>query len=138
MVKEQLARLAASRDAPCDIERWPYPHGQFQIVRPLNLVSQGWTVSGFCAHHHSVSSEYFESLQAHAVPLDEPTFPPVPYSAMALDNLRMAAQRLHRIPPGKPITISWIALHNQFWAGDTNPDRVTNSGRSSGLALKRF
>jgi len=40
---------------------------------------------------------------------------------------------LHRIPPGKPITISWAALHNQFGQGW---DRVDNFRRVFRVAMK--
>jgi hypothetical protein len=36
------------------------------------------------------------------------------HSAMALDMYCWMAQRLHRIPPGKPQFVPWTALQEQF------------------------
>jgi hypothetical protein len=44
-----------------------------------------------------LSLDYFESLQAHAVPLDERALAALSHSAMALDIYAWLAQRLHRI-----------------------------------------
>jgi hypothetical protein len=42
---------------------------------------------------------------------------------MALDIYSWLAQRLHRIEPGKPQTVSWLSLHGQFGQG-YNPERI--------------
>ena len=36
---------------------------------------------------------------------------------MALDVYAWLAQRLHRIPPGKPQQITWVAMYEQFGQG---------------------
>ena len=136
MVKEQLARLAAStmRLAILKDGRTLMVNSQivtaFEIWFPKDDRQRVlWpTIIQF-------SSEYFESLQAHAVPLDEAHISALCHSAMALDIYAWLAQRLHRIPPGKPITISWIALHNQFGQG-YNPDRVDKFRQVFRVALK--
>ena len=61
-----------------------------------------------------LSLDYFESLQRHAVPLDERAVAALSHSAMALDIYRWLAQRLHRVRPGKPAFIPWTALKDQF------------------------
>jgi replication initiator protein len=61
-----------------------------------------------------LSLDYFESLQRHAVPLDERAVAALSHSAMALDIYAWLAQRLHRITPGKPAFIPWAALKEQF------------------------
>jgi hypothetical protein len=38
-------------------------------------------------------------------------------SSMALDVYSWLAQRLHRVPPGRPQMITWAALHEQFGQG---------------------
>ena len=58
--------------------------------------------------------KYFESLQKHAVPLDERALAALSHSAMALDIYAWLAQRLHRIPHEKPQFITWAALKGQF------------------------
>src|SRR5271156_3184617 len=61
-----------------------------------------------------LSTEYFESLQKHAVPLNEADLGALAHSAMALDIYAWLAQRLHRIDPRKPAFIPWSALKEQF------------------------
>jgi Plasmid encoded RepA protein len=61
-----------------------------------------------------LSAEYFDSLQAHAVPLLEESVAALAHSAVALDIYAWLAQRLHRIKPEKPAFIPWAALKEQF------------------------
>lgn len=61
-----------------------------------------------------LSADYFESLQRHAVPLDERAVGALSHSAMALDVYAWLAQRLHRIPKGGRHFIAWALLHEQF------------------------
>jgi replication initiator protein len=61
-----------------------------------------------------LSLDYFESLQRHAVPLDERAIAALSHSAMGLDIYTWLAQRLHRVRPGKPAFIPWAALRDQF------------------------
>jgi hypothetical protein len=61
-----------------------------------------------------LSQEYFDSLSAHAVPLDERAISALAHSAMGLDVYSWLAQRLHRIEAGKPQFITWKSLKEQF------------------------
>jgi hypothetical protein len=61
-----------------------------------------------------LSTDYFESLTKHAVPLDEHAIRALANNAMALDAYAWLAQRLHRIAAGKPQFVSWVALKEQF------------------------
>jgi hypothetical protein len=61
-----------------------------------------------------LSLDYFESLTRYAVPLDERAIAALAHSATALDVYCWLAQRLHRIPDGKPQFVPWPALHEQF------------------------
>lgn len=63
------------------------------------------------------SSRYFEHLMEHAVPLDERALAALSHNAMALDIYAWLAQRLHRIPYGKPQFVSWKDLKEQFGYG---------------------
>jgi len=63
-----------------------------------------------------LSLDYFVSLQKHAVPLDERALAALAHSAMALDIYAWLAQRLHRVPHGKPQCVSWAAVKGQFGA----------------------
>jgi hypothetical protein len=61
-----------------------------------------------------LSSEYFESLKRHAVPLNEADLGALAHTAMGLDIYAWLAQRLHRIDHRKPAFIAWSALKEQF------------------------
>lgn len=61
-----------------------------------------------------LSHEYFDSLQKHAVPLNEADLAALAHTAMGLDIYAWLAQRLHRIDPRKPAFIPWTALKEQF------------------------
>ena len=61
-----------------------------------------------------LSLDYFESLQHHAVPLDERAVAALSHSAMGLDIYAWLAQRLHRVSPAKPAFIPWTAIKEQF------------------------
>jgi len=64
-----------------------------------------------------LSLDYWESLKAHAVPLDEDHIARLSHSALALDIYAWLANRLHRIPANRPVLVPWIALHAQFGQG---------------------
>jgi hypothetical protein len=83
-----------------------------------------------------LSLDYFESLKAHAVPLNEDHIARLSHSAMALDIYSWLAQRLHRIPINKPVKISWAALHGQFGQG-YNPARLDKFRQVFRVALKQ-
>jgi replication initiator protein len=61
-----------------------------------------------------LSHEYFESLQKHAIPLNEADLAALAHTAMGLDIYAWLAQRLHRVDPRKPAFIPWTALKEQF------------------------
>lgn len=64
-----------------------------------------------------LSLDYYDSLTRFAVPLDERAISALRDSAVALDVYCWLAQRLHRIPEGKPQVVPWAALHEQFGQG---------------------
>ena len=64
-----------------------------------------------------LSLDYFESLSRFAVPLDERAIAALSHSATGLDVYCWLAQRLHRIPVGKPQFVPWTALYDQFGQG---------------------
>jgi hypothetical protein len=61
-----------------------------------------------------LAPRYFDSLTKHAVPLDSRAVAALAHSALDLDVYTWLAQRLHRIPKGKPQTIAWQAIKSQF------------------------
>lgn len=64
-----------------------------------------------------LSEEYFQTLGQHAVPLDHRAVSALASSSMALDIYVWLAQRLHRVPTGKPQFVDWDSLHEQFGQG---------------------
>jgi hypothetical protein len=77
--------------------------------------------------HIDLSPEYFESLQRHAVPLDERALAALGHSAMALDIYSWLAQRLHRIPQGKDVFLPRAILKQQFGAGYARQDNFAHA-----------
>jgi hypothetical protein len=70
-----------------------------------------------------LSPSYFASLKDHAVPLDERAVAALSTSCMALDAYCWLAQRLHRVPSGRPLLVPWPALKLQFgWHYDRMVD----------------
>lgn len=114
--KEQLAALAAATvrlalgyDAGCvrqidtrfvsGMDLWLEKDDRQRVLWPTTLY---------------LSLDYYDSLTRHAVPLDERAIAALAHSATALDVYAWLAQRLHRVPPGKPQLVPWPALWDQF------------------------
>lgn len=115
MFKEQLSRLSVAlvrlamtrgeRAFQFDakivtaFELWPERDARQRVLWPATI---------------TLSREYFESLQKHAVPLREADLAALAHSAMALDLYAWLAQRLHRIELRHPVFVPWEALRQQF------------------------
>jgi hypothetical protein len=117
-LKDQLARLASSTVRMGIVEEGRTVQVNTQIVTAFDLwfpkqpdqrVLWPSTVR--------LSDEFFQSLGRHAVPLDHRAVAALAGSSMALDVYVWLAQRLHRVPPGKPQFISWAAAYDQFGQG---------------------
>ena len=86
-----------------------------------------------------LSEEYFNSVINHAVPLDERAIAGLSHSSMALDIYCWLAQRLHRIPKGKPQFIPWTALKDQFGQGVARMNHFkTNFRLAMGQVLTQY
>lgn len=123
-----LVRLATTRGSRAfqvnaqvvtAFELWPELDARQRVLWPSTI---------------QLSLEYFNSLQEHAVPLNEADLAALAHSAVALDLYAWLAQRLHRIKPVQPAFISWAALKQQF-----GPDfgRMDNFKRKFRLALRQ-
>ena len=116
MVKDQLSRLAASEIrlalAYGDQQaRQVNAHivGEFDLWFPKDARQRVlWPTTV------TLDPRYFDSLQRHAVPLDERAIAALSHSAMGLDIYAWLAQRLHRVGPGKLAFIPWSAIKEQF------------------------
>ena len=114
-IKDQLARLSASSVRLGFIRDGRALTVNSQIVTAFDL----W----FPKDHRQrvlwpstvrLSLDYFESLKAHAVPLDERALAALSHSAMALDLYAWLAQRLCRIPKPHRQFIAWPMVKDQF------------------------
>ena len=116
VVKDQLARLAASRvllgvmtgenraatmtiPIVSAFELWFQKDQNQRVLWPSTV---------------QLSEEYFTTLCAHAVPLDERAIANLSHSSMGLDLYAWLAQRLHRVPAQRPQFITWVSLKDQF------------------------
>ncbi len=117
-LKDQLARLASATIRMGVVEEGRAVQVNTQFVSSFDL----WF------HRKSdqrvlwpstvrLSAEYFQSLGKHAVPLDNRAVAVLSSSSMALDVYAWLAQRLHRVPPGRPQQITWLAMYEQFGQG---------------------
>ena len=116
--KDQLTRLSAST-MRLAVDRDGYSiQKNMHIVSEFTLWAERFEGERFLVPQHiSLSAEYFESLQAHAVPLDERAVAALAHSAMGLDVYMWLAQRLHRVDPQRGQFIPWAALYAQFGHG---------------------
>jgi hypothetical protein len=67
-----------------------------------------------------LSTEYFDDLMRHGVPLDMRAVRALAKTSLGLDLYTWLAQRLHRIPVGKPVFVPWggpNGLWTQFGHG---------------------
>ena len=114
-IKDQLARLAAS-----SIRLGMVQHGHAltintQIVTAFDI----WFPKDnqqrvLWPSTVKLSSEYFESLIKHAIPLDDRALAALSGNAMALDVYCWLAQRLWRINWGQKVFVPWSQLKSQF------------------------
>lgn len=117
-LKNQLARLASATVRMGVVEEGRAVQVNTQFVSAFDL----WFPKQddqrvLWPSNVRLSEEYFQSLGKHAVPLDHRAVAILASSSMALDVYAWLAQRLHRVPPGRPQLITWIALHEQFGQG---------------------
>lgn len=136
VVKDQLARLSAASIRLGVVRDGHALTVNTQIVSAFDIWFPKddrqrvlWPSTVQLAH------EYHQSLLLHAVPLDELHIAALSHSGLALDIYAWLAQRLHRIPVGKPSRVSWLALHSQFGQG-YDPERIDNFRRQFRVALK--
>jgi hypothetical protein len=140
-VKTQLARLSAADMtlgiAGGDAEgAGPASTNYLRVVRHFDLwLTKDENQRVLWPSVIDLSQDYFQSLMAFAVPLNETHIAALSHSALALDIYAWLAQRLHRIPVGKPARVSWAALHGQFGQG-YNPARIDKFRQVFRVALK--
>lgn len=114
-IKNQLARLAAS-SVSLSFETAPdrTRNSTTQIIKEFDL----WFPRDENQHiiwdsHLTLGTDYFESLQMHAVPLNPKHLGALSMNAMAIDIYSWLAHRLPRID-GKPVQLHWGVIKQQF------------------------
>lgn len=117
-LKDQLTRLAASTVRMGLVEEGRAVQVNTQIVSAFDL----WYPAEpdqrvLWPSTVRLSTEYFESLSRHAVPLDRRAVGALAASSLALDAYVWLAQRQHRVQPGKPQLVGWANLHDHFGQG---------------------
>jgi hypothetical protein len=135
MFKDQLSRLSVAvirlamtrgdrafqinSQVVTGFELWPELDDRQRVLWPTTI---------------RLSRDYFDSLQEHAVPLNEADLAALAHSALALDVYCWLAQRLRRVTPTKPVFVTWAALKDQF-----GPDygRMDNFKRIFRVALRQ-
>lgn len=128
-VKDQLARLSASSIRLGLIEAGRTRTVNSQIISAFDI----WFPKDdrqrvFWPSTVRLSLDYWESLQAHAVPLVESHIAALSHSGMALDVYAWLAQRLYRVPTGKPALVSWPLLQAQFGQDYARLDQFRDRG----------
>jgi hypothetical protein len=118
-LKEQLARLAAATVRLGVVQEGRAVQVNTQFVTAFDLWFPKKEDGQRLLWPSTVrlSEEYYQSLGQHAVPLDHRAVAALASSAMALDVYVWLAQRLHRVPAGKPQFVAWDSLHQQFGQG---------------------
>src|SRR5579883_1090034 len=117
-LKDQLARLAAATVRMGVVEEGRAVQVNTQFVSAFDLwFPKQADQRVLWPSTVRLSEEYFQSLGQHAVPLDHRAVAALASSSMALDIYVWLAQRLHRVPPGKPQFITWAAAYEQFGQG---------------------
>lgn len=117
-LKDQLARLAAATVRMGVVEEGRAIQVNTQFVSAFDLWFPKQADQRILwPSTVRLSEEYFQSLGQHAVPLDNRAVGALSSSSMALDIYVWLAQRLHRVPVGRPQFVAWALLHEQFGQG---------------------
>jgi hypothetical protein len=61
-----------------------------------------------------LTSDFFETLMAHSVPMDPRALAALRHSALALDTYTWLTHRLHRVGQKSGVKLSWANLREQF------------------------
>ena len=118
--REQLLRLSACNITILyNLESYS-AQVNAHIVDAFDLWEEAREGDGQAPKKIVLGPKYFESLLAHAVPLDERAIAALSHSVMALDLYAWLAQRLHRVDPQRGQFIHWPGLHEQFGQGYKN------------------
>jgi len=118
-VKDQLGRVAASQFTIGRIEKNGSGSTAYErIVKEMNVFfSKDDKQRILWPNNITLSTDYFNDLVEHAVPLDSYAIGLLKDSALELDLYAMLSERLHRIPFDKPQFVPWAGLYKQYGRG---------------------
>lgn len=117
-VKGQLRRIAASTISLGYSDGEKGVQVDLKIVKMFNLwFPKDERQQVLWDSNIKLTSDYFESLISHAIPLDERALAALSHTAMGLDIYVWLVQRLHRINPKQPLFLTWAAIKEQFGRG---------------------
>lgn len=97
-------------------EAWLHPTGDQRVLWPGSL---------------SLSQEFFDTLNEHAVPLDYRALAALKHSALALDVYTWLAHRLCRVRPVGGAKVSWDNLRGQFGQEYADPKNFKKEFRQA-------
>ena len=121
LIKDQVTRLAASHIRMGYTDGTRSYNAQGNIVKNYDLwLGKDERQRVLWPSCVVLNTDYFDSLMAHAVPLEMHALAALSHSAIALDIYAWLAQRLHRVHRGKRCFIPWTAAKDQF-----GPDYTT-------------
>lgn len=138
--KEQLNRLAAARmQLMFDMG----DHGTVLNQAPMIQKFEVWFPSDarqrvLWPSTVTLSSEFFDSLKDHALPLDPRGVRALQHSARALDIYTWLTHRLPRVRGRTGDKVSWAALQGQFGGATSDPKhfrRLFNTALRQALAV---
>lgn len=135
-VKNQLARLStAVIKASYKLEDGHSYGDKMTLIRGIDV---WWTKNSQQRHlwgnYLRFSDDYFNEVMAHGVPLDRRALSALSGNSLAIDLYSFLAHRLHAIPEGRPLNISWAAMKDQFGATYARMDKFKQKFRLT-LAL---
>lgn len=114
-IKEQLRRIMISNISLGYVQDKKVQQVDFRIVDAFEFwFPKDERQRVFWTSKIKLSDQYFNSLQEHAIPLDERALAALSHSSLALDIYSWLAQRLHRVDPLKPQFVGWKNLQDQF------------------------
>ena len=121
--KEQLNRLAAAR-----IQMIINLGDRVSVMNPAPIIKQFdvWFPTNpkqrtLWPSTVTLSAEFFETLQRHALPLDTRAIRALQHSARALDTYTWLAHRLTRVKNKNGDRVSWLSLQTQFGPDIADP-----------------
>lgn len=117
-VKNQLRRIAASTISLAYTEGDSGVQVDLKIVKMFNLwFPKDERQQVLWNSNIKLTTDYFESLINHAIPLDERALAALSHTALGLDIYVWLAQRLHRVDREKPLFLTWATIKEQFGRG---------------------